>query len=135
MEIIDKQSRITQVLEIPFGKTFIKIRIPQKNISQIVYPVASSKKNERKILRQALENPSNSKILSDFLDDAKQILIIVNDATRPTPTAKVLEMINPFLEKTNFRFIVATGNHREPTNDEYHRIFGRFFNLYKDKIF
>ncbi|MEA1969805.1 MAG: lactate racemase domain-containing protein, partial [Thermodesulfobacteriota bacterium] len=46
-----------------------------------------------KLIIQAVNNPINSKNLLDFLSDAKDLLVIVNDATRPTPTKQILDII------------------------------------------
>jgi nickel-dependent lactate racemase len=62
-------------------------------------------------------------------------LVIVNDATRPTPTAKVLEFLSPILNThPHVRFIVATGVHRPPTEDEYRFIFGKTYDIFKKQI-
>ena len=85
-------------------------------------------------IRAAINNPIKSKSFKDFLSDAKKVLVIVNDATRPTPTKKILEFIFDDLKQTNFNFIIATGAHRGPSQEEYLQIFGSFYELIKDKI-
>ncbi|RLB86529.1 MAG: general glycosylation pathway protein, partial [Deltaproteobacteria bacterium] len=50
-------------------------------------------KNEEQAIIDAIATPINSKNFKDFLGDARQVLVIVNDATRPTPTQKVLDVI------------------------------------------
>jgi lactate racemase len=74
----------------------------------------------------ALEEPLNSPSLKHFLDCAKNVLIIVNDATRPTPTAKVIDEIFEDLKPYNVTFIIAVGTHRELTDEEYAKIFGKY---------
>ncbi|MBU2452340.1 MAG: DUF2088 domain-containing protein, partial [Proteobacteria bacterium] len=49
--------------------------------------------DEDENIKSAIQNPINSKGFKDFLSDAKKVLVIVNDATRPTPTKKILEFI------------------------------------------
>jgi len=68
------------------------------------------------------------------LSDAKKVLVIVNDATRPTPTKKILEFIFDALSKTDFNFIIATGAHRGPTDEEYAQIFGSFYEKIRGRI-
>ena len=61
----------------------------------------------------------------EFLDAASGgILVLVNDGTRPTPTAKVLQIIGDDLEGREVSFLVATGAHRAPTEDDLELIFG-----------
>ncbi len=74
--------------------------------------------------------------LADFLSGnglgvgpCNRPLIIVNDATRPTPTAPMLELLTKALEQAgvplkNLTVLVATGAHRGPTEPEYRQILG-----------
>ncbi|MCG8532583.1 MAG: lactate racemase domain-containing protein, partial [Desulfovibrionales bacterium] len=64
--------------------------------------------DEAAILKDAIDNPINSKGFSEFLGDAKKVLVIVNDATRPTPTSRVVDVLFDDLKKTDFNFIIAT---------------------------
>ncbi len=102
----------------------VKVRFLEANDVQI--------SDEDENIKSAIENPINSKNFKDFLSDAKKVLIIVNDATRPTPTKKVLEFIFDDLKQTNFNFIIATGAHRGPSEEEYIQIFGSYYNEIKD---
>lgn len=85
-------------------------------------------------IRDAIAHPVNSKCFKDFLSDAKKVLVIVNDATRPTPTKKIIEFIFNDLSKTDFYFIIATGAHRGPTEEEYVQIFGSFYEKIRNRI-
>ncbi len=90
--------------------------------------------DEDKNIQAAINAPINSKSFKDFLSDAKKVLVIVNDATRPTPTKKVLEFIFDDLKLTDFNFIIATGAHRGPSKEEYIQIFGSFYEKIKELI-
>ncbi len=90
--------------------------------------------NEDENIRAAIQNPLNSKSFKDFLKDAQKVLVIVNDATRPTPTKKVLEFIFEDLKTVNFNFIIATGAHRGPSQEEFIQIFGSYYEQVKEKI-
>ena len=90
--------------------------------------------DEDQNIRNAIQNPINSKSFKSFLSDAKKVLVIVNDATRPTPTKKILEFIFDALSKTDFNFIIATGAHRGPTDEEYAQIFGSFYEKIRGRI-
>jgi nickel-dependent lactate racemase len=91
-------------------------------------------KNEGQAIIDAIAAPINSKNFKDFLKDARQVLVIVNDATRPTPTPKVLDVIFDDLENTRYNVIIATGAHRGPTEEEYLQIFGPYYEQIKDHI-
>ncbi len=72
------------------------------------------------------------KDLDGFLAGGSSVLVIVNDATRPTPTADMLERLLPAFARAGIgdsgvTIIVATGAHRGPTEDEYRQILGRLY--------
>lgn len=90
--------------------------------------------NEDQNIQTAIENPISSKPFKTFLSDAKKVLVIVNDATRPTPTSKVLQFIFDDLKQTDYNFIIATGVHRGPSDEEYRQIFGDFYESVKERI-
>ena len=121
-------------IEIPYGRDFIETYIADENFGEMVYPNEVEVKDEVATLMQALENPIASQSFDDFLKDAKDILFIVNDGTRPTPTAKVLDIIHDKVKEQNIRFIVATGCHRAPTEEELQEIFGGHLDEYRDRI-
>jgi len=62
-------------------------------------------------------------------------LFIVNDAYRPTPTAKVLEWLEKNGRLNNSAlFLVATGTHQPPTAEQLREIFGKLFDTIKDRV-
>lgn len=91
---------------------------------------------ESEVIDEALNNPVGMESLEKFMKNSEKILILVNDATRPTPTAKILlKMCDKFREHGDVRFMVATGAHRGPTEDEYRYIFGELYDEFKENIF
>jgi lactate racemase len=90
--------------------------------------------DELQTLKQAIAEPLNSLSLPGFLKGAEEVLVIVNDATRPTPTARVIQAIYSSLKTVNLRFLIATGAHRAPTGDEYKDILGTFLEEFRSII-
>ncbi|MCF6247970.1 MAG: nickel-dependent lactate racemase [Desulfobacula sp.] len=90
--------------------------------------------DEAQSIQAAINTPINSKNFKDFLRNAKKVLVIVNDATRPTPTKRVLDFIFDDLKQTDYKFIIATGAHRGPSEEEYVQIFGSFYQELKNRI-
>ena len=121
-------------IEIPYGRDFLEAYINDENFGEIVYPNEVKVTDEAKTLMKALDHPIASKSFNAFLQDAKDVLFIVNDGTRPTPTAKVLEIIHDKIKDKNVTFIVATGCHRAPTEEELKEIFGEYLEEYRDRI-
>ncbi len=123
------------LVSVPYGKGKIEVELDEARVAGIIeannVPIAE----ESETVRKAIENPINSKNLSDFLANAKDVLFIVNDATRPTPTARVLEIIHDMIKPLDVKFIVATGAHRAPTEEEFQQIFGQCYEEFKSRIF
>lgn len=83
----------------------------------------------------AVAHPIGSAPLSSFLEGGASVLVIINDATRPTPTTLVLDEIANLLDAAGARLIVATGAHRAPTEDEYRQILGKHYNRLRSRTF
>lgn len=86
------------------------------------------------LLNQSLNSPINSPSITDFLADARDVLVIVNDATRPTPTKQVMDVIYDKLAHIPVKFIIATGAHRGPSHEEYIQIFGDHYEKIRENI-
>ncbi len=122
-------------IQVPYGKEErVHVSLPDENVLGVFHPNKVTQQNESAILLNAMENPVGSKSFSKFLSDAQDILFIVNDGTRPTPTAKVLDIIYDQIKNANINFIIATGVHRAPTDDEFSFIFGKYYDVFKDRI-
>ncbi|MBN2320635.1 MAG: nickel-dependent lactate racemase [Acidobacteria bacterium] len=123
-------------LEIPYGKdSKLDAEIDEQSVIGIIEPNEVEIGDETEIIRRALTNPIGSPTLKDFLEGARDVLFIVNDPTRPTPTARVLDIIEDDIAGHNVSFIVATGIHRAPTEEEYLQIFTeKYYTKYKDRI-
>ncbi|UCE80897.1 MAG: nickel-dependent lactate racemase [Methanobacteriota archaeon] len=122
-------------VEIPFGDGIETVDVSDEAIGGVISPNELGDCDEGAALRAALSNPIGSDGLAEFLQGASSALIIVNDATRPTPTAKILDQICPELENLDVKFIVATGIHRAPTEEEYRLIFGERYDEIESRVF
>lgn len=122
-------------IDIPYGhKDHLTVSVDDDRVLGRIHPNPAPDVDERAVLEEALRRPINSPPLEQFLQGARDVLILVNDATRPTPTARVLETIVPLLEEVPFRFLVAAGSHRQPTEEELHQIFGGMYERFQDRI-
>jgi nickel-dependent lactate racemase len=118
-------------IEIPYLRKEFLLEFPDE------YLLAVAETNDfhaagtyEEILRNALDTPHGIS-LAEFLKGGKHILIIINDATRPTPTEAMLGALLPRLEYAGLgpdclTLLVATGAHRAPTDPEYRQILGAF---------
>ncbi|MFC1936924.1 nickel-dependent lactate racemase [Chloroflexota bacterium] len=123
------------LIEVPYGQETTRVEIGEDRVAGILEANDVFVADETETVQQAIENPVNSKSFRDFLSDARDVLFIVNDATRPTPTARVLEILYDDIKNHDMKFIVATGAHRAPTDEEYRQIFGRYYEEFKSRIY
>ena len=122
-------------LAIPYGDNVENIELGDVNVEQVIVPNNVQSADEQETLHAAIFHPLQSPSLAEFLQDRANILLVVNDATRPTPTGKVLQIIYPLLQGKNFKAIIATGSHRAPTEEEYNFIFGGLYREIKDRVY
>lgn len=119
---------------IPYGDKTVKIDIQES--CRIILPNKVTVKDEEKTIKDALKKPIDSESFKKFVTKSKKLLIIVNDASKPTPTPKILKQIYPLIKNhTDVKFIVATGTHKPPNEEQLKFIFGKFYDDYKKQIF
>ena len=127
---------------IPYLDAAIAVELPDDCL--IVEPNEAAKEASAReagpddIVRAGLDQPlwgssTPFSCLADFLSGGKAVIVIVNDATRPTPTAAMLDPIADDLEAAGASFIVATGAHRAPTEAEYRFILGKHYERFRDR--
>lgn len=113
------------LVEVPYGPGLIEIHLPPANLAGVVRPNSVTTRDPDEVLAQALDCPADGLTLDEYLGPASFVLIIINDATRPTPTAQMLDHILPRLKGRRHQILVATGTHRAPTPEELSRLLGR----------
>jgi nickel-dependent lactate racemase len=122
-------------IKVPYGQGSVTIDCPEENLAGIVLPNEVPQRVECEVLEQALAHPVAAGTLEEFLADGEDILFLVNDATRPTPTARILDHMADVIEDRPLHFLVATGSHRPPTPAERTGIFGSWGERYQNHIF
>jgi nickel-dependent lactate racemase len=121
-------------VDIPYGKENIKVNVPEDY--EILVPNKVSIKDEEKLIEDALEKPIGFESYDEFAEDADKLLVIINDATRPTPTYKILSYLLPVLSPhPDVKFLIATGVHRAPTEEEYKFIFGDTYEVFRRRVY
>ncbi|MBU0929195.1 MAG: nickel-dependent lactate racemase [Spirochaetes bacterium] len=122
-------------IELPYLDRFLPLEIADGEVLAVVEPnELESAGDPADILRRAAGAPVSADggegtSLSAFLEGARSVLVIVNDATRPTPTPAMLDLLLPALAERGIgpdgmAILVATGAHRGPTETEYRQILG-----------
>ena len=127
-------------MKLKYGKEEIRLPIEDKNIIKILnLEKQEVLLNPENRLRELLKNPIGCPSLREliFQKKASKILIIVNDITRPTPYKIILsplldELHQAGIKKENIIFMIATGIHRDNSEEEIKNIFGEdLVNTYK----
>ncbi|MDD5528578.1 MAG: nickel-dependent lactate racemase [bacterium] len=122
-------------IKIPYGKATVNVSIPDNNIAGIIYPNKVEIADETEKIITALSHPINSKPFDKFLENAKNILFIVNDASRSTPTSKILDILFDKIQDKPVKFLVATGIHSATTEEELRIIFGKHYVDFQKQIY
>jgi nickel-dependent lactate racemase len=121
-------------VDIPYGKENMKTNIPEDH--EILVPNKVPIRDEEKLIEDALENPIGFDSYDEFADKADRFLVIINDATRPTPTSKILNYLLPVLSShPDVKFLIATGVHRAPIEEEYRFILGETYEVFRRKVY
>lgn len=122
-------------IDLPFDDSYIRLRVPTKNLVAVLTPPASTSDtvdstgiDEMTIVRNALEHPVDSPRLSILAKGKQKIVVVTSDHTRPVPSAITLPLLleeilagNPDADIT---IIVATGLHRGMNHQEMISKFG-----------
>lgn len=109
-------------LRLAFGDTTQALAVPDRNLIGVLEPgdCCPFHDTAATLARVAVDAAA-------FLGDVRRVLVLVNDYTRPTPNSTVLEALTPALAGRDVHYLVCSGTHRPPTQDEYRSIFGAVF--------
>ncbi len=111
------------------------VHIPEERFIGTFQPNEVLSRPAEEEIGAALNSPFGGESIESFLEGGEDILFIVNDGTRPTPTAAVLKALSKRVDLGKARFLVATGTHREPTEEEYQMIFGDLLDELRGRIY
>ncbi len=128
-------SKVHMFADIRYGKDGVqKVEIPDRNYIGTFSPNDVKVGSPDEIINASIDAPIGGESLEKFLEGGKDIVFIVNDGTRPTPTAKVLDALSKRMDLRKARYLIATGTHRDMTEEEYNNVFGSHYQELKDRI-
>ncbi len=120
---------------LPYGNTQVSVDIPKKYQVKVVKPNKEVfLPDEAKEIKRALNAPVNSRRLSEIARAGEKAAIIVNDTTRPTPTARLLPSLIAELKEggvNDVTIVFGLGIHRRQTEDEKKAILGELYGKVK----
>ncbi len=111
-------------IEITYGDGILSLDIPSIAEVDVFQPDENSTSLSFDQFKSKLNNVNIDELLQ-----TENILCIVNDGYRNTPTATILDWLSKLDDKflSNIDFMIATGTHDAPTENHYRKIFGQFY--------
>ena len=114
--------------EIPYGSGAVEVVLPQ-GAEVVRLPEPPITENARAEIRRAMDEPIGSPALHQLARERSDVAIVINDLTRPAPSALMLEEILVDLNAAGIRedrvtVVVACGNHRPNTPAEIREMVG-----------
>jgi len=115
---------------LPFGKTEVCLTIPARNFLGLIEPKEKVGVQDPIVeVKRALNEPIGAKKIHEIADPGSKVAIVVDDATRPTPSHL---MVPPIIEELklagvkdeNITIIFGCGTHRPVTEGETLKILG-----------
>lgn len=120
-----------KTIRLPYGKSHIDFSLSKDRLAGILVSTVCKQKiwkSPDDIVSEALENPIESKRLSDLSVGKQNIVLIASDHTRPVPskiiTPLVLAEIRLGNPQANITILISTGTHRASTREELVEKFG-----------
>jgi len=132
-------------IPIPYGKDgSIEVEVSDSRVAGVVRAKEfSGGGDEEAVFEEIYAHPVGMAPLHEWLETRREktgktdLVVVVNDATRPTPTARTLDFLEDKIPGwVDVRYIVACGSHRQPTEEEYRRLFGgERYERARDRVF
>ena len=128
-------------IDVPWSRGATPVELDPRRVAGVLGANVGRADDPDAVLRSAIAQPGRQ--FADFLAGAASpLLVVVNDGTRPTPSADVLRVLRPglegWLEKpgNELAFAIATGTHRVALPAEIEHIFGpEFAQAHAGRIF
>ncbi len=118
-------------VSLPYGSGMVEVEVPDKNLIGIVYPndIKPQHSHEEYIM-EALRRPMGTLPLNTLAKGKKSAVIVVDDNTRPCPTALMLPHVLNEIERGGIKMeaitiLFATGTHRDVKPEEAERLLGK----------
>ncbi|MBN1632442.1 MAG: DUF2088 domain-containing protein, partial [Thermoleophilia bacterium] len=116
-------------IDVPWSSGTTPVEIDARRVAGVLGANVERAENPDAILQAAVTRSGAG--FADFLAQAASpLLVVVNDGTRPTPSADVLRVLRSDLETwlavlgNELAFVIATGTHRAALPSEIDHIFG-----------
>jgi len=119
------------IFKLPYGNSILSAKINEKRILGVLEGKKLKKIDNISLeILKAINNPIGCLSLKNQKFKKSNVVIIVNDITRPCPTAIILEVLVAELNNLGVRdnditIVIATGTHRPSTSSEIKYMLGK----------
>ena len=128
-------------IAVPWATGSVPVELEPHRVAGVLGANVESARDPDGVLEAAIAAPQAS--LEEFLAEVEApLLVVINDATRPTPSARVLGVIRGRLEgwlkgaDRELSFVIATGTHRAALPGEVEHLLGpEMARAHADRIF
>lgn len=119
-------------IEIPYGDETVAFSVEARRLLGVFTPHEVPTLAEEALdaeLQRVLDAPIGAKPLREAAKGARRVVIVADDATRPTPTHRIIPLLLDALNAAGvpdeaITVLIALGTHRAMTEDEIARKFG-----------
>ena len=108
-------------VDLAYGRGSLPIEVPDEPTTVLEPTYVKGLTDQRRAVREAIRNPLQSPPLRDIVREGLTVAISICDSTRPMPNRTVLPVVLEELSHTpglEVVILIATGTHRETTDDE-----------------
>lgn len=114
-----------------YGLGEVSLDIPREKIVGVLEPAEKKELGDTQAkVKKALQNPLRSKRLKEIVKPGDKIVVVIDDITRPLPSADILpalieELTSAGIRKEDVTIIVATGLHRKLKDEQIKKLVGK----------
>jgi len=121
---------VDRTVELRYGAQRLELRLPEANLAGVFMPQPVEPCRDLPAeIKRSLAEPFDCPPLSSLAQPGETVVILVEDHTRPTPTADLLPPVLEALARAGVReaditIMITHGTHRLSTDQEVERIVG-----------
>ncbi len=115
-------------IPIYYGKSVINVEVPEERTTIVSPSYPPSLGNEIAEIDNAINDPQGAKPLREIQKSGAKVSISICDVTRAQPREQMLKAIIsnlPDINREDITLLIATGSHRNCTNDEIVDMLGK----------
>lgn len=120
-----------KTIKIPYYTSALDLHVEEKNLEAVITAKTdeyTTEKTEAELVEEALANPIGTPRLRELAKGKERIVLVTSDHTRAVPSKLTLPILLREIREgspdADITILIATGLHRETTQEEQRRMFG-----------